>query len=169
MALAGLALVAQACGSGERSPAAAAPDVLVTNDTTVTRNHEAPYLLIDGDDPDTVYLSESELQSGDCRFYVSNDQGQTWTAEPGTVDSPVETEKGPGAPPAPELTDHSNCSLGTAGAQNIRTELDQAPDGTIYYTFHANDSNPEGSRSVLLGRSNDKGRSWETTVVDAGD
>ncbi|MGI9119164.1 MAG: sialidase family protein [Acidimicrobiales bacterium] len=169
MVLSGLALVAQACGSGDQLPVAAAPDVLVTDDTTVTRTHEAPYLLVDGDDPDTVYLSESELQSGDCRFYVSTNRGQTWAAEGSTVDSPVETEKDPGAPPAPELANHSNCSLGTAGAQNIRTELDQAPDGTIYYTFHANDPNPEGSRSILLGRSNDGGRSWETTVVDAGD
>jgi hypothetical protein len=168
-AVIGLAVVVQACASGEDRLTGAAPDVLVTDDVTVTRTHEAPYLLIDQDDPDTVYLSESELQSGDCRLYVSGDRGATWNVEEGTVDSPVGTEKDPSAPPSPEVEDHANCTLGTAGAQNIRTELDQAPDGTIYYTFHANDANPDGSRSVLVARSDDDGRTFETTVVDAGD
>lgn len=166
--LTALAVVVQACGSDEELTGAA-PDVIVTDDQTVTRTHEAPSLLVDQDDSETVYLSESELQSGDCRFYVSNDQGQSWTVEESTVDSPVESEKAPATPPSPEVEGHSNCTLGTAGAQNIRTELDQAPGGTIYYTFHANDADNDGSRSVLVARSNDDGRTFQTTVVDAGD
>ncbi|MDQ3305808.1 MAG: hypothetical protein M3535_07480 [Actinomycetota bacterium] len=99
----GVALVLPACGSGGGEPTSAAPDVLVTDDATVSRTHEASYLLVDRDDPDTVYLSESELQSGDCRFYVSTDQGRSWATEETTVDSPVETEKLESAPPSPEL------------------------------------------------------------------
>ena len=163
-----LAVGAQACGSDGGPPTAAAPDALVTDDMVVTRTHEAPYLHVDGDDPDTVYLSESELQSGDCRLYVSTDRGQSWTVEENTLDSPVQTDKPEGAPQAPEEAPHLNCSLGRAGSQNIRTELTQSPDGTLYYLFHANNSEEEPSRSVLLGRSSDGGRSWETTVIDDG-
>jgi hypothetical protein len=163
-----MALALPACGSGGGEPTSAAPDVLVTDDATVSRTHEASFLLVDRDDPDTVYLSESELQSGDCRFYVSTDQGRSWAAEETTVDSPVETEKPDNAPPSPELPPATDCTLGS-GSQNIRTELKQAPDGTLYYLFSANNVDPTiRSRSVLLGRSSDGGRSWETSIVDDG-
>jgi hypothetical protein len=164
----GLALATSACGSDGGDLTSAAPDVLVTDDATVSRTHEAPYLMIDGDDPDTVYLSESELQSGDCRLYVSTNRGGTWAAVEETVDSPVETEKPPGADQSPEVAPHTDCTLGN-GSQNIRTELDQAPDGTLYYLFAANNADLTiRSRSVLLGRSSDGGASWETTLVDDG-
>ncbi|MEX2658224.1 MAG: sialidase family protein, partial [Acidimicrobiales bacterium] len=146
---------------------AAAPDVLVTDDAAVSRTHEASFLLID-DDPDTVFLSEVELQSGDCRLYVSTDRAQTWSSVEDTVDSPVETEKPPGADQSPETDPHSDCTLGS-GSQNIRTELEQAPDGTLYYLFSGNHVDPaERSRSVMLARSGDDGASWERAVVDDG-
>lgn len=166
--LVALAVSASACGSGGDEPATAAPGVLVTDDTALTRTHEAPYLLVDADDPDTVYLSEAELQTGDCRLYVSTDRGGTWAPVEQTVDSPLETEGPAEVDPAPEVEAHPDCGLGTAPSQNIRTELEQAPDGTLYYLFHANNPQPEPSRSVLLGRSTDGGRSWETTVIDDG-
>jgi len=56
----GVAMATSACKSGGGDPTSAAPDVLVTDDATVSRTHEASYLMVDGDDPDTVYLSESE-------------------------------------------------------------------------------------------------------------
>jgi hypothetical protein len=31
-----------------------------------------------------------------------------------------------------------NCAMGIATSQNLRTELKQSPDGTIYYVFQAN-------------------------------
>jgi hypothetical protein len=164
----GLALATSACGSGGGDPTSAAPDVLVTDDAAVSRTHEASYLQIDVDDPDTVYLSESELQSGDCRLYVSTNRGGAWSAVEETVDSPVETEKPEGADHSPEVAPHTDCTLGS-GSQNIRTELDQAPDGMLYYLFAGNNVDPTvRSRSVLLGRSSDGGASWETTLVDDG-
>lgn len=167
----GLALAMSACGSGggdPGDPTSAAPSVLVTDDATVSRTHEASFLLIDGDDPETVYLSESELQSGDCRLYMSTNQGGTWSAVEETVDSPVETGKGPGADQSPEVAPHTDCTLGS-GSQNIRTELKQAPDGPLYYLFSGNHVDPAvRSRTVLLSRSTDGGSSWETTIVDDG-
>ncbi len=164
----GVAMATSACGSGGGDPTSAAPDVLVTDDATVSRTHEASYLMVDGDDLDTVYLSESELQSGDCRLYVSTNRGGTWSAVEETVDSLVETEKPLGADQSPEVAPHTDCTLGS-GSQNIRTELDQSPDGTLYYLFAGNHVDPAvRSRTVLLGRSSDGGASWETTIVDNG-
>lgn len=166
-AVLGLALAVSACGSGA-DPTAAAPDVLVTDDAAVSRTHEASFLLIDDDDPDTVYLSEVELQTGDCRLYVSTDKAQTWSAVEETLDSQVEIEKPAGVDPSPEIDPHSDCTLGS-GSQNVRTELEQSPDGTLYYLFSGNHVDPaERSRTVMLGRSSDGGASWETTVVDDG-
>ncbi len=163
-----LASATSACGSSGGEPTSATPDVLVTDDAAVSRTHEASFLMIDEDDADTVYLSESELQTGDCRLYVSTNQGGTWSAVEETVDSLVETEKDPGAEQSPEVAPHTDCTLGS-GSQNIRTELDQAPDGTLYYLFAGNHSNPAVlSRTVLLGRSDDGGSSWETTIIDDG-
>lgn len=163
-----LALVLSACATGSKDPTSAAPDVLVTNDAALSRTHEASFLHIDQDDRDTVYLSESELQSGDCRFYRSTDQGRTWSVEESTLDSPAETKKPNATGGAPERAPHTDCTLGN-GSQNIRTELDQAPDGTLYYLFSSNNVDPTvRSRTVLLARSNDRGRSWDTTVIDDG-
>lgn len=167
VALGGVVAVLAGCGVGGGAPTAAAPDVLVTDDATVSRTHEAPFLLIDDDDPDTVYLSESELQTGDCRFYISADRGRTWTAADVTIDSRVEVE-GADSSPSPEVPPHLDCTLGS-GSQNIRTELKQSSDGTLYYLFSANHVDPTvRSRTVLLARSTDGGGSWTTTVVDDG-
>ncbi len=164
----GAALMAQAaCAAGAETPTSMAPDVLVTDDDTLTRTHEASDLLIDRDNADTVYLSEVELQTGDCRFYLSTDRGTTWTAAETTIDSPLEEEAQADREPAPEAS-YTDCSLGPSGPQNVRTELAQAPDGTLYYAFHAHDPAAGGTRSILLARSRDDGRSWETTVVHAG-
>ena len=164
-----LVLLAVTAGcTSDGQPTAAAPDVLVTDDATVSRTHEASFLMVDRTDPDTVYLSESELQSGDCRLYVSTDRGGTWSVVEETLDSPVETGNGAGGDPAPEIRPHSDCTLGN-GSQNIRTELEQSPDGTLYYLFSGNHIDPTvRSRTVMLGRSSDGGVSWETTVVDDG-
>lgn len=127
--------------------AAAGPE----NDNTArlyTRAHEAPDLLRDNSNPDVLYLSEVELLSGDCRFYRSTDQGDSWTEMP-----------------APRLEPFTNCGMGAVGPQNIRTELKQAADGTIYYAYHAHDPSKGGARSVLLGRSTNGGQSWKTTVI----
>jgi hypothetical protein len=108
------------------------------------------------------------LQSGDCRLYVSTNRGGTWSAVEETVDSLVETEKPSGANQSPEVAPHTDCTLGS-GSQNIRTELEQSPDGTLYYLFAGNHVDPAvRSRTVLLGRSSDGGASWETTIVDDG-
>lgn len=155
--LGALVMVASACGSDSGDEVATvAPNVWVNRadeQVPIARLHEAPAVLIDQDDPDTVYLGQVEMLTGSCRFYRSDDGAQTWRAMP-----------------APELEPFTqNCAMGTATSQNIRTELQQTPDGTVYMVFQANAPNRNGSRSVMLGRSSDGGNTWETVPIDPGE
>ena len=155
LALAILGLVVGACGSEAEGPAKAAAAVQVNrSDRTLplSRDEEGPALLVDKDDPNTVYLAYSEMTSGACKFAVSTDRGATWRLEA-----------------APKLEPYTqNCAMGYATSQNLRTELTQGPDATIYNVFQANAPDKNGSRSVLLGRSKDGGRSWQTVAIDPG-
>ena len=150
-----LLLVALWTPERERGPATVGHTVLVNEsgpERPLVRSNEAPDILVDRENPDIVYLSAVELASGECRFYVSIDRGATWRAES-----------------APRLDPYtSNCAMGEAQPQNVRTDLAQAPDGTLYYAFQGNDPTAGGTRSVLLGHSPDGGRSWDTVVVDPG-
>jgi len=108
---------AVACGGTAIKPVAADRSVAVTNDRTITRTHESPFLLRDRDRPDTVYLSSLELQSGQCEFYVSHDRGQSWA-------------KGTAPKPAP-----ATCKVNGAHPQAAITQMAQPPDGTLHHSF----------------------------------
>ncbi len=151
-AVAALALVV--AGAGACAPQATEVEVgrstIVTLENRLSRTHEAPSLLVDRHDPDTVYLAEVELQAGEARFYVSSDRGASWKRSE-----------------APRLAPFTDAGLGAGSPKNIRTELHQDSAGTIYYLFHAHNPAAGGARSVLLGRSDDRGITWRTTVVHA--
>jgi len=118
----------------------------------LARAEESPSLVVDRRNQRLVYLSDVDLTTGACRFSVSLDGGRTWRREQ-----------------APRLDPYTrNCAMGSGRPQNVRTELAQAPNGTLLYAFQGNDPAASGSRSVLVARSRDAGRSWSTTVVDAG-
>ncbi|MDQ6726973.1 MAG: glycoside hydrolase, partial [Actinomycetota bacterium] len=148
-------LLLGACATSVVGPATASPAVQVNRAEKVlplSRDEEGPALLVDKDDPNTVYLAYSEMATGACKFSVSTDRGATWRPEQ-----------------APQLDPFTqNCAMGSATSQNIRTELKQGPDGTIYDVFQANAPDLNGARSVLIGRSRDGGRSWQTVPIDAG-
>ena len=147
LVVAAAALAAMACGSAAGAGPIARPSIQVTTDRGLTRTHEGPFLLVDRTNRDTVYLSEAELQTGQCRFYTSNDRGATWARG-----------ASPNLPPF-------NCSPGTGHPQSIRTHLAQASDGTLLYAFAGNDPAAGSARSILLGRSSDRGRTWQTAPV----
>lgn len=148
--LIGLALAGLVALGGCSSEAAIEVEssVLVTEDGPLVRQLEAPGVLVDAEDPEALYLGSVELVTGTCRFSTSSDGGATWEEQS-----------------APELAPYTDCGFGAADPKNVRTELEQGPEGTLYYVFHAHDPSAGGTRSVLLGRSSDGGRSWETSVV----
>ena len=149
-----LGMLVGACSTSDaKGPATAAAAVQANKAEKVlplSRDEEGPALLVDKDDPNTVYLAYSEMTSGACRFSVSTDRGATWRVEATPVLEPYTR----------------NCAMGYATSQNIRTELKQGPDGTIYDIFQANAPDKNGSRSVMIGRSSDGGRSWQTAAID---
>src|SRR5438552_2896761 len=69
-----LAVVGAACSSTSgKGPAVAARNIQVDATDKVlplSRDHEGPALTVDKDDPNTVYLADSEMTTGECRFYV---------------------------------------------------------------------------------------------------
>lgn len=140
-------VLATGCSDGSTSVMVGRSTV-VTEEERLSRTHEAPSLLVDRKDPNTVYLAEVELQAGENRFYVSSNRGATWKQSEG-----------------PRLAPFTDGGLGAGNPKNIRTELDQDSKGTIYYLFHAQDPAAGGARSVLLGRSADGGLSWKTSPV----
>src|SRR5947209_7340385 len=145
LAAAVLGVLVAACSAQARGPATPAPAVQVNKVEKVlplSRDEEGPALLVDKDDPNTIYLAYSEMTSGACKFSVSTDRGATWRTEA-----------------APKLDPYTqNCAMGYATSQNIRTELKQGPDGAIYDVFQANAPDRNGTRSVLIGRSTVGGR-----------
>jgi hypothetical protein len=151
-----LAVVAGACsssaGKGAAMPAPAVQPDRLDKVLPLARDEEGPALLVDMDDADTVYLAEVEMLSGACKFYTSTDRGATWRAENAPVLDPFT----------------KNCAMGLASSQNLRDELTQGPDGTIYWVFQANNPQLGGTRSVMIARTNDGGRSWQTVPIDAG-
>lgn len=145
-----LAVLGAACSSTKTTAIEVGRSTVVTLENRNARTHEAPSLLVDRRDPNTVYLAEVELQAGEARFYVSSDRGSTWKQSE-----------------APKLAPYTDAGLGPGNPKNIRTELAQDSKGALYYLFHAHDPASGGSRSVLLGRSTDKGLTWKTSVVVA--
>jgi hypothetical protein len=118
----------------------------------LVRSREAPSLLVDRDNRRLLHLSSVELTTGACLFSVSLDGGASWRREN-----------------APNLDPYTrDCALGSAQPKGLRTDLKQAPDGTLYYAFQGHDPDAGGTRSVLVARSSDGGRSWATVVVDPG-
>jgi hypothetical protein len=150
---AGLVVAALVVAAGCSSPAPRTEvgrSQIVTFDNRPSRTHEAPSLLVDRNDADTVYLVSVELQAGQPFFAVSSDRGRTWRAsEP------------------PSLAPFTDAGLGPGNPKNIRTQLAQDSRGTLYLVLHAHDPAANGSRSILLSRSDDKGITWRTSVVHA--
>ncbi|MGH9222943.1 MAG: sialidase family protein [Acidimicrobiales bacterium] len=145
-----IGLVAAGCSSPSTSLEVGRPVVVTDERVRLSRTYEAPSLLVDNQDPDSVYLAAVDLQSGENRFYVSTNQGRTWKQSAG-----------------PKLEPFTDGGLGAGNPKNVRTELAQDAKGTIFYLYHAHDRAAGGARSVLLGRSSDKGITWKTTAVVA--
>jgi hypothetical protein len=143
-------LLATACGSTQFTTPLVGASVFVNQDRELLRQFEVPVMLADKTRAGRVFLSAADVVSGQCRFYVSDDNGYNWRQSA-----------------APSLSPYTDCGPGTSQPLNWRTTMAQAADGTLYVAYAAHDPSAGGSRSVLLARSNDSGTSWQTVAVDA--
>jgi hypothetical protein len=144
------ALLATACGSTQYTTPLVGASVFVNHESGFLRQLEAPVELADNQHPSRVFLWATEVVTGHCRFYVSDDNGYSWRS--GT---------------APSLSPYTDCGPGSSQPLNFRTTMAQAPDGTLYVAYAAHDDSAGGSRSALLARSTDSGTSWQVVTVDA--
>lgn len=140
-------LVAAAADGFPRVPANS--DVTQT-DKRPARAHSTPFLLADPADARRVYLLESELRTRTCALHVSHDGGLSWIAARG---NPV--------PPA-----FSFCTINQGATIS---PLAWAPDGALLAAVSVQKDGDgrvaTGTASVVVSRTTDEGRTWQSTVA----
>jgi hypothetical protein len=116
------------------------------------RLYSAPDMAVDPNNPLNVVAGFSDLRSRRCGVMRSADGGATWTE----LDS------------SPSLPGYPFCAV-PAGS-SIQTHLAFGREGTLYYAMTGWATEDGGLRtgnvSVLLGRSDDLGDTWQTSLVD---
>lgn len=135
--------------------------VQVTSNPSLTRAHSSPQIAINPLNGELV-VAETDLQgtTGDprsCNVHISIDEGRSWA---------------PGGNPMMEP--YTECSR--VAINGPYQTLAFAPDGTLYLAFAATDprwANPHPNsvipRHIFLARSDDGGRTFETTHLHAAD
>lgn len=138
---------------GTGSPAIAqivTPNVLVDRDSRPTHWYDVPSLAVNPGNPNALALADVELQTGKCSTHLSLDGGRTWVAGGD-----------------PDSLGYSNCAMpsGSVYSTAITTALVFDKRGTLYYAFTAARPQDGYSASLLLGRSNDGGKTFTTSIV----
>ncbi|MCA1692000.1 MAG: glycoside hydrolase [Actinobacteria bacterium] len=119
-------------------------------DLAPARTYTAPYLLVDPENDSRVFAATAELRSRVCRLLRSDDSGQSWRIMDET--------------PSPKS--YPFCS--TSSGMLTQTPMAWGRDSRLYYAasgWDVQDGGPGGSVSVVLGRSDNLGESWTSTVV----
>lgn len=159
MLLVGLAVVAMTAaftGEAVAQNPQEGPALLrqVTLSTDPSRTFEYPSLAIDPNERQTMAMGPIEFVSARCLTYVTTDGGRTWREAA-----------------SPQALGYEDCGITNHNlfATQMATSVTYAEDGTLYYAFAAAKEDDNVARSILLGRSTDDGRSWQTTVVHRGE
>ncbi len=144
------AVVGISLSAAAKSVATVQPNIQVNLDSSPTRTHEAPSLAVSPKDSNTIVLGEVDLQNRKCLTHISTDGGHTWAD---------------GA--SPQNSDYVNCGPQNGNFFNTgsSTFLAYDAEGTLYYAFAAAKADDGESRSILLGKSTDNGRSFSAAVV----
>lgn len=124
--------------------------VQISRTPAPSRTFEAPAVALDPTDPDLVYVAASDIQAGTCHLYASGDGGRRFRELDG-----------------PDFGSFSYCGLskGNALPKNIRMKLAVDREGVLYWVVAAAHPAAQGGLSVILARSEDRGGSFQTTVV----
>lgn len=157
LALAAGSLLVSTPAGGAAGPRLTSPTKATKEDLEPARTYADPYVLIDPDNPLVVLAATVEMRSRACRVFRSTDGGGSWKL--------LET--------APSLPSFPYCHH-TRGATTM-TPMAWGRNGTVYMARTAWDTQDLGvpgnfpgtwgNMSVLLGRSDDLGNTWDTTLV----
>ena len=127
--------------------------VQVTQDPNPSRAHASPQIARNPRTGELVIAATEFRTTKTCNVFISVDDGRSWF---------------PGGSPA--LEPFTDCGDDPISAANLTLQFDR--DGALYlaHTAHdpaVNDGRPRNERplNVLLARSTDSGRSFETTMV----
>jgi hypothetical protein len=127
------------------------PVRLNAEDPTPTRTYQSPILRVHPEEPNTVVAASVDMRQRQCRVMRSRDAGQSWRLLDGT--------------PMADLDDR-DC-FHTGGTVN-QTPIDWGADGRLYYGFtrYPDEGGAQGANmDVMVGRSDDLGDTWNTTVA----
>jgi hypothetical protein len=153
---AGVLILSGSVGAAD-GPRLTTPTKATKEDLEPARTYADPYVLIDPDNPLIVLAATVEMRSRACRVFRSTDGGGSWKL--------LET--------AAPLNSFPYCHH-TRGATTM-TPMAWGRDGTLYLGrtgwdtqdlgVPGNFPGTWGNMSVLLGRSKDRGDTWETAIV----
>ena|GEM_PF-996893 len=116
-------------------------------DLSPTRTYGVPDFAIDPEDPLHLIGSAVDMRTQRCGVMESFDGGQTWES--------IESSPSPDNYPLCLMTN----------SHTTQGKLAFGSDNRLYYALAGWDTQDGASRSILVGRSEDMGRSWQTTVV----
>jgi hypothetical protein len=157
LALAAGVLFLTTPAGGASGPRLTSPTKATKEDFEPARTYADPYVLIDPDNPLVVLAATVEMRSRACRVLRSTDGGASWKL--------LES--------APSLPSFPYCHH-TRGATTM-TPMAWGRGGTLYMArtgwdtedlgVPGNFPGTWGNMSVLVGRSNDLGNTWDTALV----
>ncbi len=111
------------------------------------RTYGVPDFAVDPEDPLHILASAVDLRTQVCGTMQSFDGGQTW--------EPLESSPSPDNYPLCLMTN----------SHTIQGKLAFGSDKRLYYALAGWDTQDAANRSVLVGRSEDMGKTWQTTIV----
>lgn len=154
-ALVVLALTAAPSADAQVSPVVTQA-VQVTDNPSVVRAHSSPQMAMNPTNGELVIVDADIRGDHRCAVHLSTDSGRTWS---------------PGGDPM--LEPFTECSRVVINGPYATVDFDN--DGVLYMAFRASDpkwSNPHPPptipRHVFVARSEDGGRTFETTMVYEG-
>ena len=143
-------LAGQAAAFAADAPRLTSPGHVTIDDQSPSRTYLAPYLTVDPENPRQVVASAVDARARTCHTFRSADGGISW--------------KRLEASPSPRSFPYCFYIAWMAA----ETPLAWGRDHSLYYALAGwgdEDGGQRFNKTVLLGKSNDVGDSWDTTIV----
>lgn len=138
---------AQQALSAEVSTQVTQPVKATQWDLSPARTYGVPSFAVDPDDARHILAAAVDLRTQTCGIMESTDAGQSWSS--------LESSPSPDNFPLCLMTN----------SHTTQGKLTFGSDKRLYYALGGWDVEDGANRSILVGRSQDMGASWQTTVV----